>query len=545
MKLCFIWVDEYKGFNDFSLNLSSDEEFSYDSAINKICKKENNNVFKELFDSRIRDVTAIIGKNGTGKSNCLELICTVLQGSIKQFNTNFIAVIKNDEGYIVYKNDSGNSQLDANFNFKLEKYDRKVKGLNTIFFSNIYDNRKYEFSHDVVNVTANNGYGYQRLKGKVGNTFDLISAQIDLIQKYRDILKGEIGIDMPKDMLIEINLYSQSYRFDNEFGELFRNLRKRINDIVNVENKFLSSLRYIVLLDVIRIVELFILDDMTSISLKVEEKESTDLYLKKALKIAAELINFQVLAKVNNSYNKESAQSVIDKIKAIDMLEQNMEKLSSTLLEEGRVSIGVLSFKINFDAHKIEQIKNLSRAFSNERYIRISWIGISSGSKAYLTLFSVLHDKLKGTRNDTLVCIDEGDLYLHPAWQIDFLRNINNLLPKFFNAYIQLVLTSHSPFLLTDLPRDNVIILHEGKIVDKNENPLKTFGANLYDIYSNAFFLNEKRFGSLADEHIDKVIDRISRNDLSNFDIEKITGFINLIGDRLLRNQLKRMLGND
>ncbi|ENE5197723.1 ATP-binding protein [Vibrio parahaemolyticus] len=543
MKLCYIWVDEYKGFDDFSLNLSSDEEFNYDLEINKISKKINSNVFEGLFDSRIREVTAIIGKNGTGKSNCLELICTILQGSIKQFNTKFIAVLKDDENYIVYNNN--NDKPKANFDFKLEKYDRKVKGFNTIFFSNIYDNRRFEFSHDVVNVTANNGYGYGRLSRRGKDTFDLISAQTDLIQKYRDVLKEEIGIDMPKEMLIEINLSNQPYRFDDKLGELFRTLRKRINDIVNIENKFLSSLRYIILLDAIRIIELFIRDDMNSIPLKIGEKESTDLYLKKMLKVSQDLIGTQVLNKINNSFSKANAQSVIDKTKAIDMLEQDMGIFSSTLSEEGKVASGVLSFKTKFDVQKIEQIKDLSKAFSNERYVRISWIGISSGSKAYLTLFSVLHDKLKGTRNDTLVCIDEGDLYLHPAWQIDFLRNINNLLPKFFNANIQLVLTSHSPFLLTDLPRDNVIILDDGTIVDKNEYPLKTFGANLYDVYSKAFFLDKKRFGSLADEHIDRVIHKISRNNLSDFDIEEITNFVNLIGDRLLRNQLKRMLGND
>ncbi|WP_199527725.1 AAA family ATPase [Pseudoalteromonas sp. bablab_jr004] len=543
MKLCYIWVDEYKGFCDFSLNLSSDEEFDYDLKSNEIKKKSNKSIFAELFNSRFVEVTAIIGKNGTGKSNCLELICTVMQGSIKQFNTKFIAVIKDGNSYIVYKND--NHAPRANFDFILGKYDRKVAGFNTIFFSNIYDNRRFEFSNDVINVTANNQYGYGMGARLEKNAFDLISAQTDLIHKYRDILKDEIGIDMPKEMLIEINLSTKSYRFDNEIGELFRSLRKRINDIVIVENKFLSSLRYIVLLDAIRILEFFIKDEKNLITLKIGEKESTVNYLKKILRESKNLIKDKILDKINNNFSKETALSVIDKIKAIDSFEQDMGSFSSILSEEGRTFFGVLSFKTQFDVNKIEQIKSLSKAFSNERYVRISWIGISSGSKAYLTLFSVLHDKLKGTRNDTLVCIDEGDLYLHPAWQIDFLRNVNNLLPKFFNASIQLVLTSHSPFLLTDLPRDNVIILAKGKIVDKNESPFNTFGANLYDVYSKAFFLENKRFGSLADENISRVINEIRNKDLDGFDINRIKSFVSFIGDRLLRNQLTRMLGND
>ena len=162
-----------------------------------------------------------------------------------------------------------------------------------------------------------------------------------------------------------------------------------------------------------------------------------------------------------------------------------------------------------------------------------------------MTLLAVLNDKLKGTRNDTLICIDEGDLYLHPAWQIDFLHNLNKMLPKFFNAKLQLVLTSHSPFLLTDLPRDNVIILEDKHVVNKFEFPVRTFGSNLYELYNNAFFLEGKRFGSFAEAHIKNITNKIKDSELQGAELDSVEKFIDMIGDKLLRNVLKGLLKND
>jgi len=45
MKLCFIWVDNYKGFSNFSLNLSDDFHFQFDSPSKTLTKKIMNNLF--------------------------------------------------------------------------------------------------------------------------------------------------------------------------------------------------------------------------------------------------------------------------------------------------------------------------------------------------------------------------------------------------------------------------------------------------------------------------------------------------------------------
>ncbi|WJK27631.1 AAA family ATPase [Vibrio parahaemolyticus] len=155
----------------------------------------------------------------------------------------------------------------------------------------------------------------------------------------------------------------------------------------------------------------------------------------------------------------------------------------------------------------------------------------------------MIYDALKGTRANTIICIDEGDLYLHPKWQIQFFRNIEKILPQFSSSSsqkLQLVLTSHSPFLLTDLPRNNIIILNEGKVVD---NDLKTFGANLYDLYDQAFFLDQEKIGTFA---FSKIIEASENIYSSNKDLKNNAKLlIDIIGDDLIRGQLKGMINND
>ncbi len=116
------------------------------------------------------------------------------------------------------------------------------------------------------------------------------------------------------------------------------------------------------------------------------------------------------------------------------------------------------------------------------------------------------------------------------------------MLPNFSNYNIQLVLTSHSPFLLTDLPHSNVIILEEESVLLSENKDVRTFGSNIYDLYSTIFFLDNQRYGTFATNHIKNIIRKVSNRSYSNLEKEEIDKFINMIGDKFLHNQLKAML---
>lgn len=121
---------------------------------------------------------------------------------------------------------------------------------------------------------------------------------------------------------------------------------------------------------------------------------------------------------------------------------------------------------------------------------------LSTGEQRILRFFAdILSIKNNEKTKDTAVFIfDEMDLSWHPEWQrkmvyyvIDFFNKTNN------NLINNIIFTTHSPFILSDMPRNNVIMLQKEnngntKIIPKIEN---TFGANIHDLFNDNFFLGD------------------------------------------------------
>lgn len=166
----------------------------------------------------------------------------------------------------------------------------------------------------------------------------------------------------------------------------------------------------------------------------------------------------------------------------------------------------------------------------NESMIEIFW-PLSSGEYNLLSLYSRLHkvcnsmsENYKYSEYNIVLLLDEGENSLHPKWQQQYVKSIIDLIDDLFdNANIQIILTTHSPILLSDIPGDNVIYLNKD---NKHTEKLKTFGSNIYNLYRHGFFLNGSNFGILGDfstEKLEEVGDIISKweNELNN--IEKLT----------------------
>jgi len=109
-----------------------------------------------------------------------------------------------------------------------------------------------------------------------------------------------------------------------------------------------------------------------------------------------------------------------------------------------------------------------------------------------------------GKGKNVLFLLDELELGLHPQWQkqiVNFLSRINTNGKK-----VYFVLTSHSPFILSDIPKENVIFLEKGKQVYPFENG-QTFGANIHTLLSHGFFMKDGLMGEFAKNKINEIID--------------------------------------
>jgi len=84
------------------------------------------------------------------------------------------------------------------------------------------------------------------------------------------------------------------------------------------------------------------------------------------------------------------------------------------------------------------------------------------------------------------------------------------------------ILTSHSPFLLSDIPKENVIFLEKGKQVYPE---IETFGANIHTLLSHGFFMKDGLMGEFAKGKINEIIDFFQKvekeqsKEKSNFDV--------------------------
>ena len=112
---------------------------------------------------------------------------------------------------------------------------------------------------------------------------------------------------------------------------------------------------------------------------------------------------------------------------------------------------------------------------------------------------------------------------------------------------IQIIITSNSPFIASDLPTKNIIFLKKEngycKVVDGLEENIYTFGANIHTLLSDSFFMKEGLMGSFAKQKIDMVVRKILNETSEELrgKAHEIESIISMIGEPIIRNKLQKM----
>ncbi|WP_291724681.1 AAA family ATPase [Bernardetia sp.] len=182
-------------------------------------------------------------------------------------------------------------------------------------------------------------------------------------------------------------------------------------------------------------------------------------------------------------------------------------------------------------------------------YLEFQWRDMSTGEKLLLNLLGRFYAVPHFHREKkTIILIDEGELGLHPQWQKQYLKILLETIPKIFpNKEIQLILTSHSPFLVSDLPKENVIFLEKdhptGECrVSKLESMKETFGANIHTLLTDSFFMKGGLVGEFAQSKIDEAIDILNESEPKKEDLEKCEMIISMMGEPIVKNMLQKLL---
>ena len=187
------------------------------------------------------------------------------------------------------------------------------------------------------------------------------------------------------------------------------------------------------------------------------------------------------------------------------------------------------------------------------KYIDIINFEMSSGERALLNLMSRIYfssviykfytDKDFRWNQSILLLIDEIDLYLHPEWQRQIINELlKTIKEQFPNSFFQIIITSHSPIVLSDVPMDNSIFLKKDSNdqVQQIKHNTQTFGANIYTLYRDAFFLSDGfAMGEFAKNKINQWIQEIEMGRIGREEAEKLVG---LIGEPILQKKMQALI---
>ena len=195
---------------------------------------------------------------------------------------------------------------------------------------------------------------------------------------------------------------------------------------------------------------------------------------------------------------------------------------------------------------------------------------LSSGEKAMLDMYSRIYDAVISKHQHdlnsiwpTLFVFDEAEIGFHPEWQRSYVKNITLFLEEMAKMAsdlrrghkqdtpefrYQVILSSHSPIILSDIPSQCAIMLRRKPNENRTENVSasrkQTFGTNIFELYRDSFFLEDGLMGEFASAYIQQLDKDIE--DVTPENKELLRNKVLLVGDRVVRDYLMgKLLAQD
>ena len=369
-----------------------------------------------------------------------------------------------------------------------------------------------------------------------------------------------------------------------QFREIIENILRKIDDDIEIVYNHLKSIgnlnKIVFMQDIFKNVVL-----KTILSVIIDMLEERNTYLEEGILENEESLNIEksdakslFLFFIRNAYIERMRNYKIFNDSLFEKFLNNIEYIIESVSNESDISdfsYNSLTIKI-----KVENIKNLIelhreivknfmrypnmisyKNINQYEFITIDPLGrsLSSGEFSILNFFSKLYFFLQNSpfislsKKNYILLLDEADLGLHPMWKKRFIDIILKSVPYFFEGLtpkpnLQIILTTHDPLTLSDIPKHNVIFLEkaeEGKC-RISSRVQKTFGANITDLLADSFFIKDGLIGDFAKSKINEVITWINENrNKTKIDEEKLAYYkkvIELIDERVIKLKLSEMI---
>ncbi|WP_247906414.1 AAA family ATPase [Streptococcus anginosus] len=552
MKLIALVIKQYdKLFKEQIFNFSDEYKVDFNFEKNELKIDKNPDHIENFYGKSIYNIAPIVGINGTGKTTVLNLIGTYLPDKYEQDPDNrylFLFKLGKKEDKVIFKISSTNLYVSA-----LSEYSELT----------FYKKKDGSFDRAPECYNGDKNILYVNLQSKGGGTIGYRTTLNQevlamFIHSYlwlsdRKIISSVLSCSLEIDPY-GLKDYSNSIpRGINAIGFL---IYKSIHNIFYEEDEFIKKLLSESLLSKC---EKYLKEDVFDY-----EKSGFNLLLD----IVKELDQNEVKEKDNKlkdgtgKVRKEYVESIIAIVKIFKKIRENgslIDNDSSSILLKYSNNNRRLFEDLNDRLLQYTKSKgpmrdlcyDLNKSFNNYNLLKETPdYHMSTGEGNLIEIFSQLYTYLymhEESSGDIILLVDELETGMHLEWSRRLIKILIDNLSEILEdegkgRKIQLIFTTHSPYMLSDIKLGNVIMIEKNQETGYSEGKVlqNTFAKNIQEIMKEN--LIDNIYGDFALAKINSMIDRLNGEEKQegNED-EKLLKEIYLISEPILRNKLLEM----